>query len=345
MSDLRHAFHDQAASCASMGSPFMARLMQDLAALLPLPKGPLATGLDGFSGDPGPRGQSLPLRLAGGLHALVLNGAAPDLAAVYPPFAGGDLGGRVAQALSDHAAFLADWIKSPPQTNETGRSAVLIAGACEVAAQTGLPLVLSELGASAGLNLGFDRYALKIGQQTWGDAQSPLCLRPDWRGARPVGAAFRVVQRQGVDLDPLDPSRDHLRLLAYVWPDQADRLHRMRVALSLAKAGDQIAKGDAADWIEMRLTQPQQGACHMVFHTVAHQYFPKSSQARIRRAMERAGARATRDAPLAWLGMEADGGAEGAGVTLRLWPGDVRLDLGRAGFHGQWVEWRVRPRS
>jgi hypothetical protein len=28
-------------------------------------------------------------------------------------------------------------------------------------------------------------------------------------------------------------------------------------------------------------------------------------------------------------------------VTLRLWPGDKTLDLGRADFHGRWVDWRA----
>jgi hypothetical protein len=37
--------------------------------------------------------------------------------------------------------------------------------------------------------------------------------------------------------------------------------------------------------------------------------------------------------------MEADAGAEGAGLRLRLWPGDLDLAMGRAGFHGQWVNW------
>jgi hypothetical protein len=77
-----------------------------------------------------------------------------------------------------------------------------------------------------------------------------------------------------------------------------------------------------------------------VFHTVAHQYFPPATQARIKAAMEQAGAAALATAPLASMGMEADDRGEGAGLSLRLWPGDLRFDLGRAGFHGQWVDWR-----
>jgi hypothetical protein len=38
--------------------------------------------------------------------------------------------------------------------------------------------------------------------------------------------------------------------------------------------------------------------------------------------------------------MEADDDGPGVGLTLRLWPGDRRLSLGRADFHGRWVDWR-----
>lgn len=56
--------------------------------------------------------------------------------------------------------------------------------------------------------------------------------------------------------------------------------------------------------------------------------------------IETAGTTATADTPLAWFGMENDGGTHGAALTLRLWPGDLRFELGRADFHGRWVEWR-----
>jgi len=53
-----------------------------------------------------------------------------------------------------------------------------------------------------------------------------------------------------------------------------------------------------------------------------------------------AGAVATKDSRLDWFGMENDGGERGAALTLRLWPGDHTINLGRADFHGRWIEWR-----
>ena len=61
--------------------------------------------------------------------------------------------------------------------------------------------------------------------------------------------------------------------------------------------------------------------------------------------IEAAGALATPDHPLAWLSMENDGdatGGVGAAITLRIWPGNVTLQLGRADFHGRWVQWTYK---
>lgn len=336
---LKNAFIEQALACDALGSGFTARLMRALPeALSAAPQ--LQARLDGIPGDPGPRGASLPLRLAGGLHYLHLSGQEPALQAAWPPQGDGMPAPLLPGVLARHQAWLADWVTHAPQTNEVGRSAVLIAGAAWVAARTGLPLQVSELGASAGLNLNFFRYGLQVGGAVSGDAASPLQLRPDWRGPAPHPGAVPVVEARGVDLNPLSAQDDALRLLAYVWPDQAARLARMRQALEIARTHPpQVDKADAADWLEARLQAPWPGRCHLVCHTIAHQYFPPASQARIAAAMEQAGARASAQAPLAWLGMEGDAVPGSAGLTLRLWPGDQRLSLGRAGYHGQSVDW------
>jgi hypothetical protein len=79
---VRQAFRDQAQACASLGSPLMARLMAGLADGL-APGDPVADQVLGWPGDPSSKADSVPLRLAGGLHALVLTGQDPALAAAY----------------------------------------------------------------------------------------------------------------------------------------------------------------------------------------------------------------------------------------------------------------------
>ncbi len=338
--NLRAALRDQAVSCEQLGSPFNARLLRLIADRLK-PGGAIADRLLGWDGDISSRGHSVPLRLVGSLHGLVIEGEAPELAACYPPHDADDdtLWAAVRSAMEDHAKRLGQWLDRPPQTNETGRSAVLIAAGHWLTDVYGLPIVLSELGASAGLNLFWDRYALDLPGGRLGPADPVLTLAPDWDGPLPPKAAPTVVERRGTDLTPLDPSlqTDRQRLCAYVWPDQTDRLTRTRAALAAAEPV--VDAADAADWLETRLAEPRPGRLHLIYHTIAWQYFPEAVKARARALIEAAGENATDDAPIAWLGMEADDGSPGAGMTLRLWPGDRTVRLGRVDFHGRWLRW------
>lgn len=340
---LAEAFHNQAQSCARLDSPFMQRLLMLLAADWPTDSA-LAQKLATFTGDTGPSGHSLPLRVAGGLHALVLSGRSPALAACYPPHSKDDatLRDAVLAALSDHEAFLLDWVESPPQTNEVRRSAALIAGARVACQHFDLPVMLSELGASGGLNLMWDHFALAIGDTIFGPVDPALTLSPDWTGPLPPAPMPRIASRAGVDLNPLNPrdADDLLRLTAYLWADQPERLARTRAAAAVFDA--EMTRGDAIDWLDHRLSAQPDGQMHLIQHTVAWQYFPAAAQARGTALIEAVGARATQTRPLAWLSMETDGdvtGAVGAALTLRLWPGELRLSLGRADFHGRWVNW------
>lgn len=343
LTPLRAAFQEQSLSCAALGSPFMTQLMGLLARHWPKDTA-VARRFASWPGNIGPFGAALPLRLAGGLHALTLMGQDATLQAAYPPQVVDDaaLVEAVLGALRRHDAFLSDWIGSPPQTNEVRRSAGLIAAAHWLDARFGLPLQLSELGASAGLNLWFDQFTLDIAGQHWGPTGATVRLSPDWRGPMPLQANPVVVDRRGVDLNPLRPDRvaDQLRLIAYLWPDQPDRIARTRAAMALVPAP--VDKADAMDWLAGRLQAPWAGRLHLIYHTIAWQYFPPESQARGRAMIQEAGTAARPDAPLAWLSMEADADPNGAALVLRLWPGDLTLWLGRAGFHGQWVEWADR---
>lgn len=340
---LPEVLRQQARACTGLGSPFMGRLLTGLADHWPEDSalGRLCAGWPGD--DLGPGGASLPLRIAGGLHALVLGGQDAALQQVYPPNSAPDdiLIGTVLAALERHWDFMRAWMASPPQTNEVRRSAVLIAAAHWLAARHPLPFIASELGASAGLNLMWDRFALGTASGRLGPENPALTLTPDWTGPMPAPARVAVADRRGVDLNPLnahDPN-DALRLCAYLWPDQPQRMALTRAAIAAQEAP--VDRGDAIDWLETRLAAPRAGHLHLIYHTVAWQYFPPDSQSRGTALIEQAGRSASAEAPLAWLAMENDGGEDGAALTLRLWPGDLRLTLGRADFHGRWVRWQA----
>ncbi|NRB03160.1 MAG: DUF2332 family protein [Rhodobacteraceae bacterium] len=341
---LDEAFRDQAETCTRMGSPFTGHVLRCLAESWPVGSA-LDQALSVYEGDIGPAGHSLPLRLAGGLHGLVLSGRDADLAALYPPNETdvAALQARIPETLKTHEDFLIEWTRTAPQTNEVRRSAALIAGAHVARAHFDRPFVISELGASGGLNLNWDRYAVAAGDARFGAADPVLTLRPDWDGPLPPATPPVVAARAGVDLAPLNPAdpKDRLRLTAFLWADQPERL-----ALTAAAAPVQqtkVEQGDAIDWLEQRLASAPAGHLHFIQHTVAWQYFPAEAQARGQAMIEAAGQAATSDTQLAWMQMETDGdrtGKIGAALTLRLWPGDITLDLGRADFHGRWVTWQ-----
>jgi hypothetical protein len=335
---IQEAFAFQAQACASLGSPFMEQLMR-ACATHSWPAGMVRDRIFAWTGDISPRGQSVPLRLAGALHALHLQGHA-SLTPVYPPHCVDDatLWDAVSATLISDVDAINAWLDSPPQTNEVRRAATLIAVGHLLTERFGLPMRTSELGASGGLNLHWDAYALEIAGQTFGAKDPALTLTPDWTGPLPPAADTSVTDRAGVDLNPLDPSTpaDALRLQAYLWPDQPHRLTLTRAAIQSAKT--RVTKGDAIDWLKTRMDH-QPGSLHIIYSTIAWQYFPQAKQDEGTALIETAGATATSDSPVAWFGMENDGGAKGAALTLRLWPGDKTIALGRADFHGRWVDW------
>lgn len=284
---------------------------------------------------------ALPLRLAGGLHALVRRGGAPGLADCYPPNPLPDdeaLWAALRPVLADPE--LKTWLDGAPQTNEVGRSAVLMSGLLVVADSFPQPLDLLELGASAGLNLLLDRYGYDLGGVRAGEPGSPLRFKPQWKGAPPPEVRVEIVRRRGVDLHPLDVRRDGDRLLAYVWPDQPRRLAQLEAALAVAAEDPpRVENGEAADWLEARLAEPlEAGVTRIVLHSIAFQYFPEATKARIEAALEEAGAAATFAAPLAWLRYEYDPRDERITLRLRTWPGEDRL-LADCHPHGSSVRW------
>lgn len=337
---VRESFAQQAVYCSLLGAPFTSLLCTLLGERLDRST-PIGRRVLDWPGNPAPLGDALALRLCGGLHFLVRSGAAPGLAAAYPPAPipdAGTLWRALLPVLAGDA--LAFWLDSAPQTNEVGRSALLMSGLLVVAARFGFPLRLYELGASAGLNLQLDRYGYDLGGRAAGDPASPLVLKPDWSGPPPPEAEARIAGRAGADLNPVVLPGDRERLIAYLWPDQAQRLAALEVAIALAAVDPpRLDRADAADWIEARLRlAPERGVTRVVMHSVAFHYFPERTKQRVAAHIEAAGAAAHAGAPLAWLRYEEQAGDAHFSLRLRTWPGEDEL-LAWAHPHGRSVKW------
>jgi hypothetical protein len=342
--EVRQAFLDQAKYCDALGSPFTARICRLHAERLET-GGAVADLILNWPGNPSSSADSVPLRIAGCLHALVLEGTDSLLSIAYPPARSDDdaLWAAVVRAFEAHADFILERLKSAPQTNEVRRSGALLPGFLTLAQTFGKPLVVSEVGASAGLNLQWDRYRYTLGDTAWGDPDSPVLISPEWRGVTAPRAELNVGGRAGCDLNPVDASdtEQRLRMLSYIWADQADRLARTRSALDLAARHQlHIERADAIDWLKTRLAESFAGSTHVVFNTIAWQYLPAALQEEGEKLIAEAGERATPDAPLARLQLEADGKPDGAGLTLQVWPSGEKQEVGRADFHGRWVDWK-----
>ena len=339
-------FEHQALACEALGSPFTARLCRLLANVL---GDATATGRRILSWEGDPRADALALRLAGGLHRLVIEGLDPALSTAYPPNDADDdsLAAAVAAALERHDVALCARLESAPQTNEIARSAMLLPGFLAVARETGLPLALAEIGSSGGLNLLFERFFYRYGDLSWGDPASPVRIEPELRApGLPLDGRLAIHSRQGCDIAPVDVStpEGRLRLRSYVWADQTARLERLDGAISLARRHPfSLESADAAAFVREKLATRPQGAAFVLFHSIMWQYLPRRTRDSILSALDEAGAKATRDAPIARLRMEPlDPGDGWATLSLTTWAGHgggETRHLARCDYHGRWIEW------
>ena len=332
----RAAFEVQARYCDAMAAPRTAAVARALGRVLSRETETGRRVLD-WAGEP--VADAVVLRLVGGLHALLRRTHDADLARM---FADGD--DEAAQrAVERHDTVLLAWLEGPPQTNEAARSAGLMTGLLHVAATLGPRVEVLEIGSSAGLNLLIGRMRFDLGGVVAGPAESPLAIRPAWRGAPPPAAPIKVVRTRGVDIAPVDvaDAAEAERLAGYVWVDNAERLARLATAIEMVRAAPvELAQGDAADWVEARLAEPQEkGVARVLMHSVVWQYLPAAGRDRIRAAMDAAGARATAARPLGWVMMEPNRDLHRHEVRVRCWPSTRPMELvALTHAHGAWVE-------
>ena len=335
----------QGAACRDIGSPLYGDLLAQAADDL-LAGGPVADVLAGHL-DTRPA-SVVALRMLGGAHALALSGQAPELAAWYPS-AGGTLdtepGSPSAwKALRRTLARKRDavrlWLDWPPQTNEVGRAAALIGGLLNITAQESLPIRLVEVGASAGLNLRADQFCVSVDVGSYGDPHSPVVLSHGWQGAAPPDTGIEVVERIGGDLAPIDPatSEGQLTLTAYVWPDQAERLARLRGALTVAERVPADLRTESATATVGRIKLVP-GTWTVLWHSIFRQYLTEAQRAELADGVTALAAQATPRARFAYLYLEQSR-AGGCPVMLTTWPGGHREVLGTATPHGIPVRWR-----
>lgn len=332
---LAEALQRQAAACAALGSAQYATLIEALRS--DVERGGLIHELLARRPE-APLRDALILRLLGGVHHLVLQGAAPELAARYPSV-GGD------GATIDPAAFLAvvarnrdaitDALGRTVQTNEVGRCAALLPAFAEVARATHLPLHMLEVGASAGLLSNWDRYRYECFSSNFGDRTSGVRMIDRWAEPFDLAMPSIVQSRAACDIAPLNIREDdsRLRLLSFVWPDQQRRFELLAAALDVAAMHQPVVdQADAAVWLEHQLAVRPDDATTIVFHSIVWQYLPRSTKERMRGLLVKHGSTTTRTRPLAWVRMEPAGVV--ADVRITMWPDASERCVAVTSYHG-----------
>jgi hypothetical protein len=233
------------------------------------------------------------------------------------------------------------------QTNEVGRSACLLPAFYVSRLAGGRPLALIDVGASAGLNLLFDRFFIDYGRFSWGDPDSPVRLSCELRGALdpPIARAGPSAEpepavgfRAGIDINPIDLMDEDamLWLRALVWPEQPERAYNLHQAASIARAQAlPIIKGDAIEVLPSLLESVPADLTLCLYHSfVLHQLASEARQ-RFDRILSALSLR--REVYV--VGMA--GSMQAARLTLSTWSdGDKHtVQLAECMAHGKWLRW------
>ncbi len=339
----------QATHAEENGAPCTARVIRALAKVR---EGDTATGrrIAGWHGLT--LKDAMPLRIAGGLHHLLLSGEDDRLARVYSGQITdqGQVDRLVCELVETFDHLLLPWLDGPPQTNEAGRSASIMAGLLWLAQHVVPRFELFELGASAGVNTMLERYRFQLDDTAIGPENSPMRIEPEWRGEGsppPPPASFKILSVRGCDVAPIDLSDEAsaLKLKAYVWPDAPARMARIDAAIQLASENPpDIVRQDAGEFVAKTLARTQaEGTTRAMFHSIMWQYMPADTQDAITRAFGEAGATATPKRPMAWISLETDPATFRHELKVRYWNGGAddgaTTLLSHAHPHGAWVEW------
>jgi hypothetical protein len=166
------------------------------------------------------------------------------------------------------------------QSNVVRRAAGLRYALWAVRRRTDRPVHLVEVGASAGLLLGADRYRYRIGGREFGRSDSGVVIDSAWRGDQPVpdlDDIAPIASRVGIDLNPVDISDPDERrwLTALIWPEE--RVSAQLLTAAIAETAEQpprIVAGDAAEQCRRIGRELPEGEPRVVFHSAVRMHVP-----------------------------------------------------------------------
>ena len=312
------------------------------------------------------QGQPAPNMLFAAVQYLLLKGVEHPLAAHYPILSGGaqppgpsgPANGDILPAFArfrefclEHRDEVGDLVATRrTQTQVVRRCTCLLLAFGMVYRDAAAPLALIDVGASAGLNLNFDRYAYRYLRAEsevlrWGRDAARVELEADLRGPGTLPEppqGIPVASRDGIDLNPIDLADpdELLWLRALIWPEHVER-HAQLVdaAAGLDDSPVRLHRGDASRDLPHLLERVPSEVALVVYSTIALYQVPREGRRRIRAILQ---AR-SRERPVWQVALE---GVHPPSLTLTRYRHGSRETelLARASPHGWWIEWGATAR-
>lgn len=233
------------------------------------------------------------------------------------------------------------------QTNEVRRSSAIVPGVAAIYQEAGttLPLSWIEIGASAGLNMLWDRYFYHYGDKlTWGNTDAGVRIPCGLRGDRlpplptyPVPITFRL----GIDRNPLDLTDPDtaLWLRALIWPEQSDRIQLLAEATAeVQRNRPTLLTGDALQLLSDAIALAPADSLLCLFHSYTIYQFTQE----MRRELDDLLRDASQTHSIYCLGLEGARDVPWPQLRLLTYRNGERADrlLGLQEGHGKWMEWQ-----
>jgi hypothetical protein len=228
------------------------------------------------------------------------------------------------------------------QTNEVRRSSLLLPAVNEVAKIVQSEIALIDVGTSSGLNLLLDQYAYEYSDGTKiGNSDSPLkisCVIKS--GILDMKSIPKLGKRIGIDLNPIDLNDpdEELWTLSLVWPDQVERVERLKLAIQiLNRQPIMLYKGDGTVIVPRLTKEIPKSMAICVMHSFTLNQFSAESRGDFEKML--CDLSIDRDVwriSLEWLGTESPEMSLDYYSTGKL---AKRRVLAICHQHGEWMKW------